>query len=151
MDVLWPSRRSRGGGWRYCYATVTALRAVLVYHSHRSGGAALPQSQRFARCCYAAVTALRAVLLCHSHRITRCCYATVTALCAVLLCHSHRITRCCYATVIAPRGAGVPQTLRFARCCYAMPQSSLRAVLDLSLASVIAWCGTGSSIAGTGD
>ena len=129
MDVLWPSRRSRGGGWRYCYATVTALRAVLVYHSHRSGGAALPQSQRFARCCYAAVTALR----------------------AVLLCHSHRITRCCYATVIAPRGAGVPQTLRFARCCYAMPQSSLRAVLDLSLASVIAWCGTGSSIAGTGD
>ena len=129
MDVLWPSRRSRGGGWRYCYATVTALRAVLVYHSHRSGGAALPQSQRFARCCYAAVTALR----------------------AVLLCHSHRITRCCYATVIAPRGAGVPQTLHFARCCYAMPQSSLRAVLDLSLASVIAWCGTGSSIAGTGD
>ena len=113
-----------------------------------AGGVAMPQSQHFARCCYTTVIA-RAVLLYHSHRASR----------GAAMPQSLRFALCCYATVIASRGAAMPQSslravLVFHRHCAsrgaAMPQSSLRAVLDLLLASVIAWCGTGSSVAGAG-
>ena len=113
-----------------------------------AGGIAMPQSQRFARCWYTTVIA-RAVLLYRSHSASR----------GAAMPQSLRFALCCFATVIASRGAAMPQSslravLVFHRHCAsrgaAMPQSSLRAVLDLLLASVIAWCGTGSSVAGPG-
>ncbi len=128
MDVLGPSRRSGSGGWRCRYATATALRAVLLYRSHRSG-----------RCCFTTVIASSGAAM-HSHRFVRCCSATVTALRAVPLYHciassgagsaipqsSLRAVLLCHSHSCASRCAAIPLH-RIERCCYA--QSSLRAVL----------------------
>ena len=115
--------------------------AVLLCHSHcASRGAAIPQSS-LGRCCFTIAIALRAVLLCYSHCALRCAATPQSSHHAVLLCHSHRFARCWCSTDTA---------LRAVLLCYATVIYSVARCWVSPLASVIAWCGAGSSIAGAG-
>ena len=124
-----------------CWYTTVIARAVLLYRSHSaSRGAAMPQSS-LGRCCSTIAIALRAVLLCHSHCASRCAATPQSSHHAVLLCHSHRFARCWCSTDTA---------LRAVLLCYATVIYSVARCWVSPLASVIAWCGAGSSVAGAG-